>query len=387
MTSIASTSPAPPAATSNSTNASTPSTKAHAQSPSVSGQTTPSAAVPASAPASRQASLSYANVVNSKKTPTGPGASSGIAASQVSGGVSGQHARSVSTTSVPVNGKIQPAVPQIGNSGNSVANGTTPYSGGQHSRKTSLASGAMPNGASRGAPNIKFGNINEPGSGPQPSGTAVAAGNNLTAPLAPNPRASSPSPSNAVQPVASGGAPPSAGTARPIQFGDTTPHQRPLSLPSQPHPPQGPNSMGPQGHTRRDSTQSAHGESGPTMSHGRGMPPAGRGGRHQTYGQNQFQPSQPYGYGRGYQGGGNQQRNGPANMGAPVPYTQQYPNSPHRVPRSPALSQASTHASPSLSTAVPSTPQLFPPAHGQGGYLPGSPHVRVASRPCFVFSV
>ena len=360
MTSIAINSSAPQA---NTTNASSSST-AHARTPSISGQST-SAAVLANAPAR---ALSYANAAAiSKKPPTGPGAASSsntAASSQVSGGVSGQHARSASTTSVPVNGKIQPAVPQIGNSGNSVANGaSTPYSGGQHSRKSSIAAGAMPNGASRNAPNIKFGGFSEPGSGPQQPGTAIAAGSNLTAPLANNPRASSPSPSAATQPVASGGVP-SANTARPIQFGDTTPQQRPLSLPPQPHVPQGPTSMATRGHNRHDSAQSSHTDSGLVMPHGRGMPMNRRGG----YPQYQ---NQSYGYRSGYQGP-SQQRNGPTNMGGAPPFPQQqYPSSPRQGPRSPAITHVqATHHSPSMSVALPTThtPQLYPP----GQFIPGN---------------
>ncbi|KAI5782716.1 hypothetical protein EDC01DRAFT_224145 [Geopyxis carbonaria] len=366
MTSIASSNKAAATPT---TSSSVTSSSAHQRTPSSSGQTTPSAAVTACAPAPRQASLSYANVVTSKKAPTGPGAAvSSNTAPQVSGGPTAQHARSASTTSVPVNGRIQPAVPQIGNSGNTIANGASsaPYSGGQHSRKSSLA-GNMPNGR---APNIKFGAINEPGSGPQSSGTAVAAGNNLTAPVAPNPRASSPSsPSLAPQPVASGGAPPTAGSTRQIQFGDATQHQtRPTSM-----PPVGPGSMGPHnpGHHRRDSAQSAHGEGGPPVPHGRGMPPAGRG--RQPYGSNQFQ-NPTYGYGRGgYSQGPNQTRNGPNNMGAPAPYPQQqYPHSPRHAHRTPTM----PHASPSMSTVVPTTTQLYPPPAPQP-YIPGSPHYPV----------
>ncbi|KAF8537854.1 hypothetical protein BDD12DRAFT_806565 [Trichophaea hybrida] len=373
MTSIAINSSAPQANTKNANSSSV----AHARTPSISGQST-SAAVPANAPAAR--ALSYANAAAiSKKPPTGPGAASSsntAASSQVSGGVSGQHARSASTTSAPVNGsKIQPAVPQIGNSGNSIANGaSTPYSGGQHSRKSSIATGPMPNGASRNAPNIKFGTLNETGSGPQHPGTAIAAGSNLTAPVANNPRVSSPSPSAASQPVASGGVP-SANTPRPIQFGDTTPQQRPMSLPPLPHVPQGPGSMASRGHIRHDSTQSSHTDSGPAMPHGRGMQINRRGGGGGTYNP-QFQ-NQSYGYSRGggYQGP-SQQRNGPTNMGGAPPYPQQqYPNSPRPVPRSPALAHVqAAHHSPSMGAAVPTTSQLYPPApHGQP-FIPGSPY-------------
>lgn len=376
MTSIAPSSTAAPSASTTTNTTSSSSTAPARTTSSVSGQT--AAAVPANAPASR---VSYAKAVNKNLPPTGPGAASASnPVTTSSGGAVNQHARTASTSSAPVNGnKIQPAVPQIGSSGNSVANGvtSTPYSGGQHSRRSSIATGAMPNGASRGAPNIKFGAINEPGSGPQASGSAVAAGGNLTAPVASNPRANSPSPSAAAQPAASGGAPPSASTARPIQFGDTTP-QRPSQPPQPQQPPQGPMASQP-GHGRRDPAQApTHGESGPTMPHGRGMPQNRRG----NHGQGGYTPNYPnpsYGYGRGgYQP--NAPRNGPTNMG-PAPYShQQYPNSPRAVPRSPALPQAGIH-SPSMAPAVPtSTPQLYPPTHG---FIPGTPGQVCALRLCF----
>lgn len=124
--------------------------------------------------------------------------------------------------------------------------------------------------------------------------------------------------------------------------------------------------MAGRGHNRGDSAQS---ESAPSMPHGRGMTPAGRGNRHPGGYQQNFQ-NQPYGGygGRGGYQGGNQPRNGPANMNPnPYPTQQQYP-SPRAVPRSPALSHVSAHHSPSLPPAVPAThtPQLYPPQpHGQ----------------------
>ncbi|CCX31323.1 Similar to Eukaryotic translation initiation factor 4 gamma; acc. no. Q10475 [Pyronema omphalodes CBS 100304] len=360
MTSIAAAS-SPQANTSNANNSS----PAHARTPSSSGQST-SAVVPANAPAPR--AFSYANAVTAnKQTPTGPGAASSsksaAAAPSVSGAVSGQHARSASTTSVPVNGKIQPAVP-INTAPNGVS--TTSYtSGGQQNRKSSVATANMPNGSSRGAPNIKFGDA----SNPQQSGSASAAGSNLTAPMA-NPRASSPAPAAAAQPVVSGGQIPPTG-ARGIQFGDATPQQRPVSMPPQAHVPQGPG-MG-RGHNRHESAQS-HNEQGPNPNHG------GRGGRMgmNRGGYNQQYQGQAYNYGgRGNFQAANQQRGGPPSMvnaGQPYP-NQQYPSSPRAIPRSPGIAHVQPHQSPSMAPVIPAnaTPQLFPPHHAAPPYPTGSP--------------
>ncbi|TGZ84887.1 hypothetical protein EX30DRAFT_368018 [Ascodesmis nigricans] len=341
------------------TNTSAPSSSAPSRTASSSGKPSSSAAVSANAPAPRQAP-SYANVasvVTSKKPPTGPATSSNSVSAAQS--APGQHARSSSTAPAPVNGgRIQPAVPSIQNSGNA-PNGASnpPLSGGQHNRNPS-----MPNGTSRST-SVVFGGFGDPSAGPSPSGPgSTTTTTNLSAPVAPNPRANSPlsSPSPAPQPVASGGAPQQAST-RQIQFGDTIP-----SSPRQaPMPPAGPGGAGPQAHARRDSTHSAHGESGPNMPHGRGMP-AGRG-RNQPY--NNYQ-NQQYGYGRGnFQGGPSQPRNGPNNMGsAPYQHQQFNANSPRNMPRSPAMA----HASPSMAHAVPTpTPQLYQSAPA---FVPGNPH-------------
>lgn len=141
--------------------------------------------------------------------------------------------------------------------------------------------------------------------------------------------------------------------------------------------PVGPGAMNMHSHQRRESTQSAHADSGhPHMNHGGrgGMSGGGRGGRHpQSYGPNNHQYNQQSqynnGYGRGAYSGPNQARGQPPNMN-----NQQYqgsvqaynPNSPRMVHRSPAMA----HASPALATVQPmATPQLYPP-----NYMQPAPH-------------
>jgi translation initiation factor 4G len=138
------------------------------------------------------------------------------------------------------------------------------------------------------------------------------------------------------------------------------------------------------GHNRGESVQSETTQA----PHGRGMP-AGRGNRHQGgYQQNNQYQNASYGYGgRGGYQGGNQQRNGPNNMG-PNPYPQQQFPSPRVPPRSPALSHVSTHHSPSMAPAVPTThtPQLYPPQpHGQQFMPPGGP--QVVKGPFYMFDI
>lgn len=221
MTSITSNVTIPQASPTNNSSAQT-SSSSHARTPSVSGQTSSSAAVQASAPAQRQ--LSYATAAKKLSAPV-------IAASppHVPAGATAQNVRPSSTASPAVNGKIPPAV---ANSGPATANGASnPYTGGLHSRKSSVASGAggsmMPNGAPRGAPSITFGAINEP-TGPASGSAAAASTPSLTAPLASNQKASSPqsSPSPVVQPMATGGVPPGQATSANvrIQFGEATHH-------------------------------------------------------------------------------------------------------------------------------------------------------------------
>lgn len=132
--------------------------------------------------------------------------------------------------------------------------------------------------------------------------------------------------------------------------------------------PVGPGSM--QSHQRRESTQSAHTESGPSHLHGprSGMQNSGRRGGHQAYGQNNhhYQQQTQYsngGYGRGGYANPNQNRGPPPNMNqqayGPGPVQGYNTNPPPRnMHRSPAMS----HASPSLAAVQPMvTPQLYPP--------------------------
>lgn len=193
----------------------------HARTPSVSGQTSSSAAVQGSAPAQR--TVSYASAASASKKTSAP-VTAASPAPHKPAGASAQNARPGPTAPQAVNGKITPSVTNSG----SPANGNNPSYPGQHNRKPSIASGAggsiMPNGAPRTAPPITFGAINDPtGSA---SGSAATA--SLTAPVASNQRINSPqsSPSPMVQPMASGGAAPQAsGTgSRGLQFGDATNH-------------------------------------------------------------------------------------------------------------------------------------------------------------------
>jgi len=194
-----------------------------------SGQNSSSAAVTASAPTPRP--VSYATRAAQPANTSNKSVSSPVIAATPSssaiGGAPVQNVRPGSTASTPVNGKISPAV---GNAGAGIANGApTPYTGGQHSRKSSVASGARGPAISNGTQrvNILFGALNDAGTAPS-SGPATAANNpSLTASMAPNPRASSPQPpaSAASQPAASGGAPPVAPATSGrgnIQFGDAT---------------------------------------------------------------------------------------------------------------------------------------------------------------------
>ncbi|KAI5853053.1 translation initiation factor 4F, ribosome/mRNA-bridging subunit [Morchella snyderi] len=333
----------------------------HARTPSVSGQTSSSAAVQGSAPAQRTVST-YASAASAPKKTSAPV----IAASpapHIPAGASAQNARP--TASQAVNGKITPAATNSGSPAN-VNNSSYP---GQHNRKPSIASGAggsiMPNGAPRPAPPITFGAINDPTG--TASGSAATA--SLAAPVASNQRINSPqsSPSPMVQPMASGGsAPQASGTgSRGLQFGDATNHNnRPMSM-----PPAGPGGMNNHNihpsHQRRESADTA-----PSHSHhgGRGgMQGAGRGNR--GYGPNNHHQQYPYnnnaGYGRGgYPTNPNQSRGQPMHNQHPQPYqpgpaTGGYnPHSPRLVNRSPAMS----HVSPALAHVQPvGTAQLYPP--------------------------
>lgn len=132
--------------------------------------------------------------------------------------------------------------------------------------------------------------------------------------------------------------------------------------------PVGPGSM--QNHQRRESTQSAHTESGPSHLHGQrgGVQNSGRRGGHPAYGQqnnHHYQQQNQYsngGYGRSGYANPNQNRGPPPNMN-PQAYgggqVQGYnTNSPRNMHRSPAM----PHASPSLAAVQPMvTPQLYPP--------------------------
>lgn len=134
--------------------------------------------------------------------------------------------------------------------------------------------------------------------------------------------------------------------------------------------PVGPNSM--HNHQRRESTQSAHTESGPSHLHGQrgAMQNSGRRGGHQAYGQNNnhhYQQQNQYNNGNYNTRGGyvnpNQNRGPPPNMnpqayGGPGLVQGYNTNPPRNMHRSPAMS----HASPSLAAVQPMvTPQLYPP--------------------------
>lgn len=133
--------------------------------------------------------------------------------------------------------------------------------------------------------------------------------------------------------------------------------------------PVGPGSM--HNHQRRESTQSAHTESGPSHLHGQrgGMQNSRRGG-HPAYGQqnnHHYQQQNQYnngGYGRGGYANNPSQNRGPLpNMNSAYGggQVQGYnTNSPRNMHRSPAMS----HASPSLAAVQPmATPQLYPPQY------------------------
>lgn len=152
--------------------------------------------------------------------------------------------------------------------------------------------------------------------------------------------------------------------------------------------PSGPGSMNLHAHQRRESTHSAHAETGPHLGHGQrgAMRDSRGGGRHQGYQNNhQYNQQNQYnnGYGRGGYGGPNQNRGPPPNMnqqqgyGGPNPI-QGYPNSPRNIHRSPAI----THASPSLAAVTPmATPQLFPQQH----YMPQPGNVSYLHAPFSLF--
>lgn len=160
-----------------------------------------------------------------------PPTQSPVASSPVVGGNPGQNARPTTNAS-PVNGKtsITPAVPAvvppptIVNSGGPIVNGSS-STGGFHSRKSSLASGApgqswlqqnglrMPPGQQPSGPSpIQFGSINQNSATNTPSGGPMATPvlpNAVTPNLTPatmNNQINSPQVS-AAQPAASGGPP------------------------------------------------------------------------------------------------------------------------------------------------------------------------------------
>ncbi|KAI9820238.1 MAG: hypothetical protein M1827_005860 [Pycnora praestabilis] len=357
----------------------------HPAPPSISGTTSPLAAVPAPATA-----RSYANATKKPFSPpiasstTGP--SSPVA---VGGSTAAQHGKSSSIS--PVNGKhsIPPAVPvapSIVNS-NNVVNGSS--SSGTHARKPSVTisaagtSGYIPNGGPVAGPasrpgSIQFGSINAGGSpaaaNPVPQSHQSNSSLAVSAPT--NPRITSPqtSPSPIPQPAASGGRPPSGlqGQGNGLSFGslggeagDSNRQMRQGSTP------QGPLAPTPQSsHLRRESSQSNHSDmSNPGMGPG---PGPGRGGYPPQGGRGRgFQPypqQMPYSPGPNFRGTPNQPRGaniGPQfqSQGAPMG---PYPNSPHRAARSPALT-SSHPATPQMQQMPMASPQI------QSGHYGGYP--------------
>lgn len=358
-----------------SSNASQSAAQAHPQSGSTSGKTPPQAA--GTAPATAR---SYASVSKKQFSPT----ASNIASSPVAVGGSGTSQQHGRLDSVNGKGVIPPAVPSVGTP--TIINGNiaiSPTSGpNDHSRKSSVtisaagASGYMPNGGpvagkQAGGSNIQFGSIVAGGSPSMANSTpqSNASSNSLAVHTPSNPRITSPqtSPSPIPQPPASGGRPPSSlqGQGNALSFGslggdDTNVSQhvdnrrfmltvaqrqmRPMGIPQGP---QGPLAPGPPppGHSRRESSQSAHSDLGnPGMG-----PGGGRGGYPQQSGRGrgaygpQYPPPMGFSPGPSYRPPPNQPRGG-QNM--PSPFQPQsrslapYQNSPHQAARSPALANA-----------------------------------------------
>ncbi|KAI9824323.1 MAG: hypothetical protein M1819_000883 [Sarea resinae] len=382
----------PSSQASNSLNA-TPADSVRTSSPSISGTSSPLAAAPAPATA-----RSYANATKKPFSP--PIASSTTGSTPAVGGqASAQHGKSNSIS--PVNGKnsIPPAVPAVAtptivSSGNAV-NGVSAQGG--HSRKSSVTisaagtSGFIPNGGPVAGPpsrtnSIQFGSMNAGGS-PVATKSTPQASASLPVASPSNPRVTSPatSPSPIPQPPASGGRPPSGlqGQGNGINFGslggesgESNRQARPVSMP------QGPLAPGPQqGHLRRESSQSTHSDMGnPGMG-----PGPGRGGYPPQGGRGRGYP-QPYPQQMGYSPGP-QFRGAPNQRGGPNVAPQfpgqggpmgQYPGSPHRAARSPALSN-SHPATPQMQQVPMANPQMHPSQYG--GYAPhmGPPQVKPQS--------
>jgi translation initiation factor 4G len=191
-------------------------TQVHSPSASISGTTSPLAAVPA--PPAR----SYANAT---KKPLSPSNASDtiIPPLAVGGPAPAQHGQLDSKS--PANGnQIPPAVPTVNTPTIVNGNNTIPSTvQGDHSRKPSVtisaagATGYIPNGGPVAGPqsrpnSIQFGTINAGGSPAQGNATLQNQSPSMLGVAQLNPRVSSPqtSPSPIPQPAASGGRPPSS---------------------------------------------------------------------------------------------------------------------------------------------------------------------------------
>lgn len=213
MTSI---SQQPPLAPQASTNAAQTATQVHSPSPSISGTTSPLAAVPA--PTAR----SYANATKKPFSPT-IASDANTAPLAVGGPAPAQHGQSDSKSSANSN-QIPPAVPTVNTP--TIVNGNNVISQpaqGDHSRKPSVtisasgATGYIPNGGPVAGPqsrpnSIQFGSMNAGGSPGQGNVTLQNQSPSMLSVAPMNPRISSPqtSPSPIPQPATSGGRPTSS---------------------------------------------------------------------------------------------------------------------------------------------------------------------------------
>ncbi|KAI9683090.1 MAG: hypothetical protein M1829_005881 [Trizodia sp. TS-e1964] len=306
------------------------------------------------------------------------------------------------------------AAPTIVNTNNAAVNGSSAPA--DHGRKPSVtisaagASGYIPNGGPVVPPSrpnsLQFGSINLAGSSPENLPQSAQPAASLPVAALANPRLTSPqnSPSPIPQPAASGGRPPSGLQAQgsSLSFGslgreadgnltreNTQRSMRPVSM-----PPPGPHAPGIQaGHARRDSSHSNHGEMNNNMNMnpgmGRGSYPS-QGARGRGYNQHNQQYSHqqiPYGSGpNNYRGSNNNNSRNGHNMGMPYQNQNgpmgQYPGSPHRPVRSPAI----THALPG-NPQMPPVQMANPPMPAQPyGYPPNMPPQVNPSSPNLHFS-
>ncbi|KAL4737010.1 hypothetical protein BDV11DRAFT_172367 [Aspergillus similis] len=320
----------------------------HSSTPSLSGNTSPQAPVPAPTSTSTAVPRSYANATKKSATDS-------TAAAPVTVGGSSQHGKSTSTS---VSGKPmqQPSNPTIVNG--------APASGvpqGDHSKKPSVTITADYNPTTRaqtGRPNsLQFGFANTQSSPNMGNPAALAnqpqSGLGVTPPM--NPRATSPqtSPSPIPQPASSGGRPPPSSYQAQVNFG---------SFGNAGDNAQAPLAAGPQStHLRRESSQSTHSD---MSSHMGGGPGRGgfyhQGGRGRGHSQSSHQgpvafsptpgfrqPSQP-------RGGHNMGPQFHANQGRPMPG---FPSP--QASRSPALANA--HPVTPQMSQVPMTHAQMPP--------------------------